>query len=160
MRGALVPTLLVCTLSCVTGGGVASIELGAPEPAHGDERAIAWPFVVTHAGGTEVLAGFRLTVRDGGKLLGVRPDRDNPDPDARVEWRGRIDGPTARWRGNVVPPGDAVRLWILVRPAGEGDPALRIVHHPLDGRDEAIAEPTCEVWRYDVESGRVERRGC
>lgn len=162
-RRALAPGLvaLATTISCATAGGVGSVDLAAPEPVHGDETAIAWPFVVTHGGETEILAGFRLVVREGGALVGVRPDAENPDPDAIVEWRGRVEeGSTARWSGGVVPPGNAVRLWIMVRPTGDGDPTLRVVHQPLNGRGEAIAEPVCEVWRYAVATEEVDRRGC
>lgn len=160
MNRVLGLVLIAATTSCATGGAVGSVDLAAPETVHGDETSIAWPFTVTHGGESETLAGFRLTVREGGALLGVRPDPDNPDPDAIIEWRGRIEGETAYWSGNVVPPGNSVRLWILVRPAGEGDPVLRVVHQPLNGRDEPIADPTCQVWRYEVESERVEESSC
>lgn len=160
MHRALGLVLIVATASCATSGAVGSVDLLPPEPVHGDETSITWPFVVTHGGETETLAGFRLTIREGGELIGVRPDRDNPDPDALVDWSGRIEGETARWSGDVVPPGNSVRLWILVRPAREGDLVLRVVHQPLNGRDEPIADPTCQVWRYDVEGEQVEESAC
>ena len=154
---ALTLPLAACG-GALRGPGV--IELGAPEPVHGDDTAIAWPFVVTHEGGSEIVADFHLRVEQGGTLLGVRPDGDNPDPDASFRWRGEIRGGEGYWIGDALPKGGQVRLWALLRPEPGGDPTIRVVHWPTDGRDRPVAGETCQIWRYDTRGGKVEQDPC
>jgi len=133
------------------GGAVGSVRLSPPQPAHGDDRSIAWPFTLVHGGDTETVADFHLRIEDGGELLGVRPDAENPDPGARFEWRGEIRSGQAYWIGDPLIPGDGVTLTILVRPEPGSAPRLRVVHWPTDGRDRTVGPETCEIWSYDTE---------
>lgn len=148
--------------ACATGGGmVGDVSLVEPEPVHGDENAIAWPFVVTHGGDDETLADFHLRVEEGGALLGVRPDADNPDPDALYEWRGEIRGGEGYWIGDVVPAGGQVRLVAMVRPEMDGDRIrLRVVHWPTNGRDEPVGPETCQVWTYETRAEQAGQEAC
>lgn len=154
----LLLSLGVACASTPGGPGMVSVEL--PHPADGDELAIAWPFVVTHAGGSEVVADFHLRIEEGGTLLGVRPDTDNPDPDATVRWRGEVRNGEGYWIGDVLPRGSNVRLWALLRPTPGREPRLRVVHWPTDGRDNPIAEQVCEIWLYDTRAQKTERQSC
>lgn len=152
----------VAVTACATGGSgtVGSVQLETPQPAHGDDRAIAWPFTVTHAGGAETLADFHLRIEAGGELLGVRPDGENPDPGARFAWRGDLRNGEAYWIGDPVVPGGSVTLTLLVRPTGDGDPRLRVVHWPTDGRDRPVGPEVCEIWTYDVRREMTDATGC
>lgn len=148
--------------ACASGGGmVGDVSLVAPEPVHGDETAIAWPFVVTHGGGGEILADFHLRVEEGGTLLEVRPDAENPDPDATYRWRGEVRDGEGYWIGDVLPAGGQIRLVAMIRPEMDGDRVrVRVVHWPTNGRDEPIGPETCEVWTYAPEEERVEQVDC
>lgn len=148
--------------ACATGGGmVGAVSLASPQEVSGDETAIAWPFTVTHASGEEPFADFHLRIEDGATLLAVRPDADNPDPEATYRWSGEVRaGNAAYWIGDVLPPGGQVRLVVMVRPTGTGDPTMRVVHWPTNGRDDPIGPETCETWRYDTRSGKTSRTGC
>ena len=148
--------------ACASGGGmVGMVGLDQPEAVSGDDTAIAWPFVVTHGGARETFADFHLRIESGATLLGVRPDAENPDPEARFRWTGRVDGGNqGYWIGNPLTPGGEVRLWILVRPTGTGEPRLRVVHWPTNGRDDAIGPETCEVWSWSRERGTAHQEPC
>lgn len=141
---------------------VGAVSLGEPQPVHGDESAIAWPFVVTHGGDEETFADFHLRVEEGGDLLAVRPDAENPPEaeDVLYRWSGEVRGDEGFWIGDVVPPGGSVRLTILVRPTDAGDPRIRVVHWPTNGRDEPVGSETCEVWSFDTGRQRMERSSC
>jgi hypothetical protein len=104
------------------GGSVGAVDLAPPQPAHGDDLAIAWPFTLVHGGDTETLADFHLRIEQGGTLVAVRPDRENPDTGARFRWRGEMRDGAAYWIGDPLVPGDGVTLTILVRP-DRRDPA-------------------------------------
>lgn len=147
---------------CATAGGgvVGSVRLSTPQPAHGDEQAIAWPFTLVHGGETETVADFHLRIEDGGELLAVRPDGENPDPGARFAWRGEIRGGQAYWIGDPLIPGDGVTLTILVRPDPGAEPRLRIVHWPTDGRDQPVGPETCAIWSYDTDRREVSSEAC
>ena len=147
---------------CATGGGmVGAVDLSPPQPAHGDERAIAWPFTLVHGGGAETtVADFHLRIEDGGTLVAVRPDPENPDPGARFRWRGEVRNGTGYWIGDPLVPGDGVTLTILVQPEPGADPRFRVVHWPTDGRDQPVGPETCEIWSYDTGSRRVDRTAC
>lgn len=153
--------LLLMMAACGTAlRGPGTIELGQPEPVHGDDTAIAWPFIVTHEGGSEIVADFHLRIEEGGTLVGVRPDASNPDPEARVRWRGEIRGGVGYWIGDVLPKGGQVRLWALVRPTPGADPRLRVVHWPTDGRDRPVGDETCQIWSYDTGRQRISQESC
>lgn len=154
--------ILLAAAACATGGNmVGGVSLVAPEPVHGDDTAIAWPFVVTHGGGSEILADFHLRIEDGGTLLGVRPDADNPDTDARFDWNGEIRNGDGYWIGEVLPPGGQIRLVAMIRPDMEGGKVrLRVVHWPTNGRDDAVGPETCEVWTYDPDAEKVTQKRC
>jgi hypothetical protein len=153
--------LAISLTACASGGGaVGSLELSPPQPAHGDEQAIAWPFTLVHGGQDETLADFHLRIEDGGTLLGVRPDAENPDSGARFRWRGEVRGGEGYWIGDPLIPGDGVTLTILVRPAAGSSPRLRVFHWPTDGRDQPVGPEACEIWRYDPESREVAREPC
>lgn len=158
----MVASVAVVAAACATAGGgtVGSVELAPPQPVHGDDRAIAWPFTVTHGGGPETLADFHLRLEAGGALVGVRPDGENPDPGARFAWRGEIRDGEAYWIGDPLVPGGSVTLTLLVRPDGEGDPRLRVVHWPTDGRDAAVGPEVCEIWTYDLRREEAGAAGC
>ena len=147
---------------CATAGGgpVGSVQLSPPQPAHGDDQAIAWPFTLVHGGQAETVADFHLRIEDGGALLGVRPDGENPDPGARFEWRGEIRNGQAYWIGDPLIPGDGVTLTILVRPDAGTEPRLRVVHWPTDGRDQPVGPETCAIWTYDTESRETGTETC
>jgi hypothetical protein len=147
--------------ACATGGArPGAVALGTPEPVHGDDTAIAWPFMVTHEGSAEIVGDFHLRVEEGGTLVAVRPDPQNPNTEATVRWRGEIRGGEGYWIGDVLPKGGQVRLWALVRPEPGNEPRLRVVHWPTDGRDQPVGEEKCEIWRYDPESRRVRQESC
>lgn len=148
--------------ACATGtGAVGDVSLVQPEPVHGDDQAIGWPFVVTHGGGSETLADFHLRIETGGDLLAVRPDAENPDRDALYTWRGEIRDGEGYWIGDVLPAGGQVRLVAMVRPDVEGDRIrLRVVHWPTNGRDEPVGPETCEVWTYDTRRQRFGQEAC
>lgn len=154
------PSLVLLAACAGAPGRPGAVALEPPEPAHGDDASIAWPFVVTHEGGPEIVADFHLRVEEGGTLLGVRPDGENPDPNATLRWRGELRQGEGYWIGDVLPKGASVRLWALVRPTAGGPPRLRIVHWPTDGRDNPVADRACEIWRYDPESQRPSRESC
>lgn len=141
---------------------VGAVSLAAPQPVHGDESVIAWPFEVTHDGDEETLADFHLRIEEGGDLLGVRPDAENPPEaeEALYRWSGEVRGDEGFWIGDVVPPGGSVRLTIMVRPADTGDLRIRVVHWPTNGRDEPVGAETCEVWSYDTGRQRTDRSSC
>lgn len=147
---------------CATAGGgtVGAVNLLPPQPAHGDDRAIAWPFTLVHGGKTETVADFHLRIEDGGTLMAVRPDRENPDAGARFGWRGEVRDGAGYWIGDPLVPGDGVTLTILVRPDPGADPRLRVVHWPTDGRDQPVGPETCEIWTYDTTRRRVDRTAC
>lgn len=153
---------LMVTGACATAGGgaVGSVRLSPPQPAHGDDQSIAWPFTLVHGGDAEVVADFHLRIEDGGALLGVRPDRENPDPGARFQWRGEIRSGQAYWVGDPLIPGDGVTLTILVRPEPGSEPRLRVVHWPTDGRDQPVGPETCAIWIYDTESRESAIEAC
>ena len=161
-RGVGWVTLLALASSCASAGGgaVGAVDLAPPQPAHGDDLAIAWPFTLVHGGDSETVADFHLRIEDGGTLVAVRPDRDNPDTGARFRWRGEVRDGAGYWIGDPLVPGDGVTLTILVRPRPGGDPRLRVVHWPTDGRDQPVGPETCEIWTYDTERRRVERTPC
>lgn len=142
------------------GGAVGGVSLAPPQPAHGDDQSIAWPFTVVHGGETETLADFHLRIEDGGELVGVRPDDENPDPGARFEWRGELRSGEAYWIGDPLTPGNGVTLTILVRPVAGQEPRLRVVHWPSDGRDEPVGPETCQVWTYDTGSKETATDPC
>lgn len=152
----------VVAVGCATAGGgvVGAVDLAPPQPAHGDDTAIAWPFTVVHGGKAETLADFHLRIESGGTLLGVRPDRENPDPGARFRWRGELRGAEGYWIGDPIIPGDGVTLTILVRPDPEVEPRLRVIHWPTDGRDRPVGPETCEIWRYDTDSRKASTEAC
>jgi hypothetical protein len=139
---------------------VGAVRLSPPQPAHGDDQSIAWPFTLVHGGSAETVADFHLRIEEGGVLLGVRPDGENPDPGARFEWRGEIRGGEAYWIGDPLIPGDGVTLTILVRPDAGSEPRLTVVHWPTDGRDERVGPDTCAIWRYDTRSREVSSEAC
>ncbi|MDX1622492.1 MAG: hypothetical protein R3199_00725 [Gemmatimonadota bacterium] len=147
--------------ACTTGGATGAVSLDPPRAVNGDDSAIAWPFLVTHGGG-KTLAGFHLRVEEGADLVGVRPDAENPpiDDAAAYHWTGEVRGDEGYWTGDVVPPGGTVSLAILVRPTGEGDPRIRVVHWPTDGRDEPVGSETCEIWSFDIEDQRANQTSC
>lgn len=159
---SVVTVAAVWLSACATGAGmVGEVSLVEPEPVHGDETAIAWPFVVTHGGGSETLADFHLRIEAGGELLGVRPDADNPTPDGLYTWRGEMRDGEGYWIGDVLPAGAQVRLVAMVRPEMDGDRIrLRVVHWPTNGRDEPVGPETCQVWTYDPGSERTEQNAC
>lgn len=143
------------------GGAVGAVNLSPPQPAHGDDLAIAWPFTLVHgAGAGTTVADFHLRIETGGTLLAVRPDSENPDTGARFRWRGEVRDGAGYWIGDPLVPGDGVTLTILVRPQPVGDPRLRVVHWPTDGRDQPVGPETCEIWSYDTGSRRVGRTAC
>jgi len=144
------PAAAVAAACATVGGGtVGAVDLSPPQPVHGDDRAIAWPFTVVHGGRSETLADFHLRIEAGGSLLAVRPDRENPDPGARFAWRGEVRDGEGYWIGDPLVPGGSVTLTILVRPDGDGDPRLRVVHWPTDGRDRPVGPESCQVWSFD-----------
>lgn len=153
---------IVGAVSCASAGGgsVGAVNLSPPQPAHGDDLAIAWPFTLVHGGDAETLADFHLRIEQGGTLVAVRPDRENPDTGARLRWRGEMRDGAAYWIGDPLVPGDGVTLTILVRPDPGADPRLRVVHWPTDGRDRPVGPETCEIWSYDTDSRRVDRAAC
>lgn len=160
-RGTLVAVGVAVLLGCATTAAVVGrVELADPEPVHGDDTVMAWPFVVTHAGSRETFADFHLQVVAGGTIVGVRPDGDNPDPEARYHWTGEVRAGDGYWIGDVLPPGGQVRLVAIVRPEGSGDPRLRVAHWPTNGRDSVVGPVTCEIWRYDVEARETSQRPC
>lgn len=147
--------------ACATGGGmVGEVALDQPAEVSGDETAIAWPFVVTHGGEKETFADFHLRIEEGATLLGVRPDPENPDPEARFRWRGSMDGNEGHWIGDPLTPGGAVRLVVLVRPTGAGEPRLRVVHWPTNGVGDAVGPETCEIWSWSVRRGTGHQEPC
>ncbi|HYO45994.1 MAG TPA: hypothetical protein VEY33_04815 [Gemmatimonadota bacterium] len=152
----------ISAMSCASAGGgaVGAVNLAPPQPAHGDDQAIAWPFTVVHGGEAETLADFHLRIEDGGVLLGVRPDRENPDTGARFQWRGELRSGEAYWIGDPLIPGDGVTLTLLVRPDPGVEPRLRVVHWPTDGRDKPVGPETCEVWRYETGNRKVSTEAC
>ena len=153
--------IAIAAAACATGGdAVGSVNLSPPQPAHGDDQAIAWPFTLVHGGEAETLAGFYLRIDDGGALLAVRPDAENPDSGARFHWRGELRNGAAHWTGDPLIPGDGVTLTILVRPDPGTDPRLRVIHWPTDGRDRAVGPEDCEIWRYDTASQKVATEAC
>ena len=158
----VVATATLSMTACATGGGmVGDVSVVEPEPVHGDETAIAWPFVVTHGGGAETLADFHLRIEDGGTLLGVRPDADNPDTDALYQWRGEVRDGEGYWIGDVIPSGGQVRLVAMIRPEMDGDRVrLRVVHWPTNGRDEPVGPETCQVWTFDPDGERTGQEDC
>jgi hypothetical protein len=161
MMGRRLLACLFLAVSCATGSGrPGAVGLLVPQPTDGDETAIAWPFVVTHEGGPEIVADFHLQIEEGGTLIGVRPNGDSPDPDATIRWSGVLRNGEGYWIGDVLSRGASVRLWALVRPIPGRDPELRVLHWPTDGRDNPVADPVCEVWRYDARSGEAERDSC
>jgi len=108
-------TILGAAGCASTGGGsVGAVDLSPPQPAHGDDLAIAWPFTLLHGGDSETLADFHLRIEQGATLVAVRPDRENPDPGARFNWRGEVRDGTAYWIGDPLIPGDGVTLTILL----------------------------------------------
>jgi hypothetical protein len=148
-------------LACASGGGpVGSVRLSPPQPAHGDEQSIAWPFTLVHDGGGETVADFHLRIEAGGALLAVRPDGENPDPGARFKWRGEIRNGEAYWIGDPLVPGDGVTLTVLVRPDAGSPPRLRVVHWPTDGRDRPVGPETCAIWSYDTDSREASSETC
>lgn len=158
------PAILLLTLALAACGGAlrgpGAIDLGAPEPVHGDDSAIAWPFVVTNESDAAIVADFHLRLEEGGTLVGVRPDDDNPDAEATARWRGELRGGEGYWIGDALPKGGQVRLWALVRPDPGGDPRLRVIHWPTDGRDRAVGGETCQIWRYDTGGSSVKQEPC
>src|SRR5688572_6773623 len=161
MTRRILPWLLLSFAACGTAsGGPGVVELAAPEPVHGDETAIAWPFLVTHEGEREIVADFHLRVEEGGTLVGVRPDPQNPDAQATLQWSGEIRSGEGYWTGDVVPRGGQVRLWALVRPTPGRDPSLRVIHWPTDGRDNPVGERTCEIWRYNPVDKKIAQNPC
>ncbi len=161
MRSPLLLLALLFLAACATAArGPGAVDLALPEEVHGDDTAIAWPFVVTHEGESQIVADFHLRIEDGGTLVGVRPDQENPDPDAVYEWRGSLRGGEGYWIGDALPKGGQVRLWALVRPTPGADPRLRVVHWPTDGRDRPVGSETCEIWRYDTERKKASRDAC
>jgi hypothetical protein len=150
----------VATCASAGGGAVGSVRLSPPQPAHGDDQSIAWPFTLVHGGDAETVADFHLRIEDGGALLGVRPDRENPDPGARFEWRGEIRGGEAYWIGDPLIPGDGVTLTILVRPDAGSEPRLRVVTWPTDGRDQRVGPDTRAIWTYDTASRETSAETC
>ena len=164
-KGAAGPVAWVALLvagACASAGAgaVGLVQLAPPQPAHGDDQSIAWPFTLVHGGDAETVADFHLQIEDGGALLGVRPDRENPDPGARFEWRGEIRSGQAYWIGDPLVPGDGVTLTILVRPDAGSEPRLRVVHWPTDGRDQRVGPDTCAIWTYDTESRETSSEAC
>jgi hypothetical protein len=153
---------LVVAGACASAGGgaVGTVRLSPPQPAHGDDQSIAWPFTLVHGGDAETVADFHLRIEDGGALLGVRPDRENPDPGARFQWRGEIRNGQAYWIGDPLIPGDGVTLTILVKPDPGSEPRLRVVHWPTDGRDQPVGPETCAIWSYDTESRKAATEAC
>lgn len=153
---------VVALAACASGGGaVGMVALDQPEAVSGDDTAMAWPFVVTHGGETETLADFHVRIESGGTLLGVRPDPENPDPQARFRWSGRVvSSSEGYWIGDPLTPGGAVRLWLLVRPTGNDEPRLRVVHWPTNGRDDPVGPETCEVWSWSRERGSAHQEPC
>jgi hypothetical protein len=162
MRTGLWACVAISATACATAGGgaVGAVNLSPPQPAHGDDQAIAWPFTVVHGGKAETLADFHLRIEDGGTLLGVRPDRENPDTSARFKWRGEMRTGEGYWIGDPLIPGDGVTLTILVRPDPGADPRLRVIHWPTDGRDQPVGPETCEIWRYATGSRKVSTEAC
>ena len=154
--------IAICATSCASAGGgaVGAVDLAPPQPAHGDDQSIAWPFTVVHGGAAETLADFHLRIEDGGQLLGVRPDSENPDPGARFRWRGEIRDGEGYWIGDPIIPGNGVTLTILVRPDPGADPRLRVVHWPTDGRDQPVGAETCQIWTYDTERRETTTEAC
>lgn len=153
--------LTVAAAACASAGRPGVVAVGTPQSAHGDELGIAWPFVVTHAGASEIVAGFRLRVEEGGNLVAVRPDAENPpEADALARWRGEMHNGEGRWMGDVLPRGASVRLWALLRMAEARDPRLRVVHWPTDGRGNPVADPMCEIWRYDTRAQSIFSQPC
>jgi hypothetical protein len=153
--------MTISITACASGGGaVGALELSPPQPAHGDEQSIAWPFTLVHGGQSETLADFHLRIEDGGALLGVRPDAENPDPGARFRWRGEVRDGEAYWIGDPLVPGHGVTLTILVRPDPGSEPRLRVIHWPTDGRDQPVGPETCEIWRYDTGRREVDADPC
>ncbi|MFN2382989.1 MAG: hypothetical protein ABR559_01845 [Gemmatimonadota bacterium] len=151
----------VGTMACASGGGsVGAVRAASPIEVHGDDRAIAWPFTVTHGGGSETFADFHLRIEDGGTLVGVRPNAENPDPEAQHEWRGSLRQGAGYWIGDVLPRGASVTLTLLVRPTPGADPRLRVVHWPTNGVDVAVGPETCEVWSFDPGDKRVRQEPC
>ena len=148
--------------ACASAGSgvVGSVRLSPPQPAHGDDQSIAWPFTLVHGGDAETVADFHLRIEDGGVLLAVRPDTENPDPGARFEWRGEIRDGEAYWIGDPLIPGDGVTLTILVRPDAGSGPRLRVVHWPTDGRDQRVGPDTCAIWTYDPDSRATSTEAC
>jgi hypothetical protein len=144
---------LVVAGACASAGGgaVGSVRISPPQPAHGDDQSIAWPFTLVHGGDAETVADFHLRIENGGVLLGVRPDRENPDPGARFEWRGEVRSGQAYWIGDPLIPGDGVTLTIQVRPDPGSAPRLRVDHWPTDGRDRPVGPETCAIWSYDAD---------
>jgi hypothetical protein len=161
-RARILAWTAVSATACATSGGgaVGAVELSPPQPAHGDDTAIAWPFTLVHGGEAETLADFHLRIEDGGSLLGVRPDAQNPEPGARFRWRGELRPGEAYWIGDPLVPGDGVTLTILVRPTPGTDPRLRVIHWPTDGRDQPVGPETCEIWRYEAAKQRVTTEAC
>ena len=163
IAGAVFSSIALASVAgCASAGGgpVGSVRLAPPQPAHGDDLSIAWPFTLIHGGGAETVADFHLRIEDGGDLLGVRPDRETPDPGARFEWRGEIQGGQAYGIGDPLGPGDGVTLTILVRPDAGSEPRLRVVHWPTDGRDQPVGPETCAIWTYDTESRETATETC
>lgn len=161
-RAGLWTWMAISTTACASAGGgaVGVVNLAPPQPAHGDDQSIAWPFTVVHGGGDETLADFHLRIEDGGELVGLRPDAENPDPGARFRWRGELRSGVAYWIGDPLIPGDGVTLTILVRPDAGVDPRLRVVHWPTDGRDEPVGPETCQIWSYDTGSREATTEPC
>lgn len=150
------------SMACASGGGaVGMVVLDQPEAVSGDDTAMAWPFVVTHGGEKETFADFHVRIEEGGTLLAVRPDPENPDPGARFRWSGRVEGDDeGYWIGDPLVPGGAVQLWVLVRPAGTGEPRLRVVHWPTNGRDERVGPETCEIWVWSRDRRAAQQEPC
>jgi hypothetical protein len=160
-RAGFLAWITISITACASAGGaVGALELSPPQPAHGDEQAIAWPFTLVHGGQAETLADFHLRIEAGGTLLGVRPDEENPDPGARFRWRGEVRGGEAYWIGDPLIPGHGVTLTILVRLDAGSDPRLRVIHWPTDGRDQPVGPEACEIWRYDTGSREVATESC
>lgn len=151
-----------CAAGCASAGGgtVGAVDLSPPQPVHGDDQVIAWPFTVVHGNGSETLADFHLRIEAGGSLIGVRPDGENPDPGARFAWRGELRDGEAYWIGDPVVPGGSVTLTIMVRPEPGGDPRLRVVHWPTDGRDNPVGPEVCQIWRYEVAREQARATDC
>lgn len=158
MRSVMVAVTAVSLITaCATGGQPGGLELAWPGPVEGDDAAIAWPFTV-RGSDDPMWTGFRLRILEGAALVAVRPDAENPDPGAPVAWTGRVEGDAARWSGPPLPSGSVIALTLLLRPEGDGDPRIRVVHAPSGPAGEG--NETCEMWRYDVGRERVERDPC